>query len=239
MADRATGASAGDSSADASDGPDDAPTYIDTKLGMVTGAGTWFHIREDDLHAYAGEVLEYASVADLLRWAETWLRSARTVTLWLLPLLLWTLPDVGAAAAGVVLYVVWRLAAPSFPSDRVAAGFTYLDHAVVLGLYYVATLSVLAGMERYAAVGIGLFFFVTMRLGIFESTTTPLLRPLWTRIYPLPLPDQVLRALVIRIALRRRLPVPQIDELASEMMDRWNTRRSDDAKSPDDGAAPG
>lgn len=216
----------------------DAPAYVDTKLGIVTGAGTWFHVTEADLQTYAGEVLDHVPIPDLLSLAETWLDSARTVTLWAVPVLLWVLPEAWAAVAGAALYVVWRLFSPSFAFDRVARALSFVQHPVVQGLYYVAALSVFSGREQFLAVGIGLAFFVLLRWGVFAAATAPVLRPLWRQLYTLPRADQVLRGLVIRIALRHRLELSHIDAVAANVMDRWSTRRPDEAGSDATGDLP-
>jgi hypothetical protein len=49
-------------------------------------------------------------------------------------------------------------------------------------------------------------------------------------MYPLPVPDQVLRGLIVRTALKHRLELPQLDEMAREMMEMFG----DSSKEPDD-----
>jgi hypothetical protein len=53
-------------------------------------------------------------------------------------------------------------------------------------------------------------------------------------LYPLPVPDQVLRGLIVRTALKHRLELPQLDEMAHEMMEMFGDSPdgSDDADDP-------
>lgn len=218
---------------DTTDADRDGPTYVDTPYGMMTADGRWYHIPEADVREYAGAVLDHVSLDRLVQWADAWLDSPRTATLWLLPPLLWGMPVGGAVAAAVALYVGWALASPAWPgvgAARVASG---LSHTLVQGGYYVVALSYLAAIEQYAAVGTGLAAFVLFRWGIVGWAFGGVLRPLRRRLYPLPVTDQVLRALIVRAALKYRVSVPQVDALTSDILENWGARtESDDEDDP-------
>jgi hypothetical protein len=203
---------------------EESPTYVDTPYGLMTAAGRWYHIPEADVRDYAGAVLDHVSLDRLVQWADAWVDSPRTVTLWLLPPLLWALSPGWAAGGGLALYVVWALASPAWPSVSAAWAASGLSHAVVQGLYYVATLSVFAAGEQYAAVGVGLAAFVLFRWGVVDWALRRGLRPLRRRLYPLPVTDQVLRGLIVRAALKYRVSVPQVDALTSDILDNWGAQ---------------
>lgn len=200
---------------------DEPPTYVDTPYGLMTAAGRWYHIPEDDVREYAGAVLDHVSLNRLVQWADAWVDSPRTVTLWLLPALLWGLPVLWATGGAVALYVAWAVVSPAWPSVGGARAASGLSHAVVQGLYYVATLSVFAAVEQYAAVGVGLAAFVLFRWGVVGWVFQRVLRPLRRTLYPLPVTDQVLRGLIVRAALKYRVSVPQVDALTSDIIDNW------------------
>jgi len=201
-------------------------TYVDTPYGMMTEAGRWYHIPEADVREYAGAVLDHVSLDRLVQWADAWVDSPRTVTLWLLPLLLWGLPPAWAVGSAVALYVGWALASPALPSVGAARVTSWLSSAVVQGLYYVATLSALAALKQYTAVGIGLAAFVLFRWGVVEWATRKGLRPLYRLLYPLPVTDQVLRGLIMRAALKYRVSVPQVDALTKDIIKNWDSTDS-------------
>jgi len=207
--------------------------YVDTPYGMMTAAGRWYHITEADAQDYAGAVLDHVSLDQLVQWADAWVDSPRTVTLWMLPLLLWGLPSGGAAAGGLVLYVVWALASPAVSAVGAAWVASWLSNAVVQGLYYVATLSAFAAMEDYAAVGVGLAAFVLFRWGVVEWAFRKGLRPLRRWLYPLPVTDQVLRGLIVRAALKYRVSVPQVDAITSDILENWGAQSDEDDR-PDE-----
>lgn len=208
----------------------DPPAYVDTPYGLMTAAGRWYHIPEDDVREYAGAVLDHVSLDRLVQWADAWVDSPRTVTLWMLPPVLWVFSAAWAAAGAVSIYLVWALVSPAWPSVGAARAASGLSHAVVQGLYYVATLSVLAATEQYAAVGVGLAAFVLFRWGVMDWALGRVLRPLRRHLYPLPVTDQVLRGLIVRAALKYRVSVPQVDALTSDIIDNWvaETEAADD-----------
>jgi hypothetical protein len=203
---------------------------------MVTAEGRWYHIPEAALREYAGAVLDHVTLDDLLRWADVWVDSPRTVTLWALPALLWALPNGWAVVAALGLYVAWSLLSPALPSIgavRVASGLT---NVFVQGGYYVLTLSALAAAGYRSAMWVGLGAFVLFRWGVIDWAGGTVLRSLLRRLYPLPVTDQVLRGLIVRAALRYRVSVPQVDALTADILENWGAQTDPDADS--DASAP-
>lgn len=209
------------------------PTYVDTPYGMVTASGRWYHIPEEDIRAYASDVLEHVSLDRLINWADAWLDSPRTVTLWLLPPLLWALPVGWAVAAGVGLYGGWTLVSPSFPGPWAAWLVSGLQNVLLQGGYYVLTLSAFALADRFAAVGVGLLAFVLLRWGIVGWGARLGLRPLLKWLYPLPVTDQVLRALILRSAVHYRVSVSQVDALTADIIENLSAQSAESDESID------
>ena len=221
-----------DDSASETSGND--PVYVDTPYGMMTATGQWYHIPEADVRDYAGDVLEYVSLDQLLRWADAWGRSPRTLAAWLLPLLLWGLPIGWAAGSALGVFVAWALLSPALTSVVGAKIGTVLDYGVVQALYYVLTLSILAARDQLWAVGVGLIGFVLLRWGVVQWALRPLLRPAWRRLYPLPVTDQVLRGLIVRVALKHRLALPQVDAITEDILENWGARTDAEKETSDD-----
>jgi hypothetical protein len=222
----------------ASDGA--PPTFVNTPYGMVTAAGRWYHIPEEQARAYAGEVLNHVSLEDLIERADLWVDSPRTVTLWGMPLLLWALSPLWAVAATAGLYLVWALASPAVPSLWGTRAVGLLSNVFAQGGYYTAVLSLFAMEERFAAVGAGLAAFVLFRWGIVDWAVRGGLRVLRRRLYPLPVTDQILRGLMVRAALRHRVSVPQVDAITQDILENWGARADADGDEADsaDGAGP-
>ena len=216
----------------------EGPTYVDTPYGMMTAAGRWYHIPEEDVREYAGAGLDHVPLDRLVQWADTWMDSPRIVTLWAFPVLLWGLPVGWAVGGAVVLYVGWVLASPALPSVGAVRAASGLSHTLVQGGYYAVTLSYLASTEQYAAVGTGLAAFVLFRWGIVGWAFGAVLRPLRRRLYPLPATDQVLRGLIVRAALKYRVSVPQVDAITSDILDNWGARTGEKENESDQTAPP-
>lgn len=202
------------------------PTYVDTPHGIFTDAGIWFHVTEQQLRDYAEPVLEQVGIDKLLDWAGVWIRSPQVLTVWLLPILLWMFHPVVAGLGALGFYVGWKVLSPSVISTIALRVFNWLDVVVVQGLFYVLMMSIFAAQEQFAALAVGLIGFVVLRWGLLERAVKPLLRPLLQSIYPLPYPDQVLRALITRVAVNHRLSLPQIDDMQQKMIRTWTMKNN-------------
>lgn len=201
------------------------PRYVDTPYGIMTAAGFWYHVTEQGLREYAGEVFDYVSLDRLLRWADVWVGSTTTIVLWALPLLLWSLPVPWAVGCGLALYLLWAIASPALPSIIGVRVVSVLDNVLAQALYYVGFLSALAAAEQYTAVATGLTGFVLLRWGVVRWVFEYGLQPLRRVLYPLPVADQVLRGLIVRVALKYRLSLPQVDAITQDILENWGSHR--------------
>jgi hypothetical protein len=207
----------------------DPTSFADLGNGIVSGAGNWYNVNEETLREYAGDVVEHVPLGQLFAWADVWLESPRTVAIWSLPILLWTLPAAWAVAATVALYVTWSVLSPSFPNLWLVRAFSWLQNVVGQGLYYVFVLSILAPQVSFWTTGAGLVGFVVLRWGLARLALGPLAQLLRHPLYDLPLNDQVLRGFILRVALKHRVSLPQLDTMAHDILDRWGSRaRTDD-----------
>ena len=205
-----------------------SPPYVDTPYGILTEGGRWYHVTEQEVQDYAGAVLDHVSLEQLLRWADTWTDSAKAITLWGLPLLLWGLPVGWAVGGAIVLFVGWALLSPALPSLLAVRVVTVLDHVLAQSLYYVLTMSFFAAAEQYAAVGVGLGGFILLRWGVLEWMSGYLIRPLQQALYPLPVADQVLRGLIVRVALKHRLSLPHVDDITEDILENLRSHQDTD-----------
>ena len=202
-----------------------SPPYVDTPYGILTEGGRWYHVTEDDVQHYAGAVLEHVPLEQLLRWADTWVDSARPVALWSLPVLLWGLPVAWAAGGTLALFLGWALLSPALPIPLAVRVVSVLDSVLAQSLYYVLTMSVFAAAEMYGALGVGLGGFVLFRWGVLEWAAGHAVRPLRRMLYPLPVADQVLRALIVRVALKHRLSLPQVDDITKDIIENLDNQQ--------------
>jgi hypothetical protein len=199
--------------------------YIDTPYGLLTEGGRWYHVTEQEVEEYAGTVLDHVPLEQLLRWADTWIDSARTAVVWALPLLLWGVSVEWAVGGALTLFVAWALLSPALPSLLAVRAVSVLDHVLAQALYYVTPMSAFAAAERYGARGVGLLGFVLLRWGVLGWAFGYVVRPLRRSIYPLPVSDQVLRGLIVRVALKHRLSLPQVDDITEDILDNLHSHQ--------------
>lgn len=195
--------------------------YVATRNGIFTETGTWFAATEESIEQYAAGVLAVRPLPRLLADADVWLRGSTIVALWSLGIFLLLLPPVVASIASLTLYAAWSIIGPSFVSRVGARLLRVADNVLLQGLAFVILLSLLASAGSMAAVWIGLGGFIVYRWGIIQRLIDPLLRPIQRSLYELPVPDQVLRAFIVRIALKHGLDVPQIREIERGIRDKW------------------
>jgi hypothetical protein len=198
--------------------------YVDTPMGLFTASGIWFRTSEQALQEYAAPVLEHEPVERLLARSERWLRSAQTVALWLLPVLLMIVPPLSAALSTLTIYIGWRALSPAFTSRWVDGVLRVLDLVFVQGLYYVLLLSMFAAQEAYALVWIGLAGFILLRWNVISWASRPVVQRIWASLFKLPVADQVLRGFIIRAALANGVSLPELDRMERQILE--HTRRS-------------
>jgi len=194
--------------------PDDL--LLETPHGIVSPDGVHFRTTRALLEDFAGPVLEVVPLATLIGRAEVWLRGGPTVALWGLALLLLFLPPVWAAVAALVSYGLWETFGLVLVSRRVVAGLRVLERPLVQAVLYVAVLSALGVRGQVVAVGVGLLGFVLIRWGVLPRLLRPLFSVLRRPLTTLPPADQVLRAFVLRAALRHGIALPELDRLKRE-----------------------
>ena len=196
--------------------------YVETPQGIFTAGGSWFRTTETSLKTYAGEVLTYVPLRRLLAEAERWLRTPETLAIWSAPFFLALFGPASAAALVVVFYLLWKSVAPGVVLRWMLPVVELLEKPWVQALFYTAALTVLAWREEYAAVWVGIAIFVLLRWGLLSRAAAPLTEAVWKRLYDLPGPDQVLRALVVKVAMKHQLSLPELDRMRRDI---WNKMR--------------
>lgn len=202
----------------------EVPVYIDTPRGIVTAGGLELRTTEALLRDYAGEVLDAVGLPTLIRRTEVWTRSPQTAAALVLPFALAVLPWWAAVALALAVYALWTLAAPSLASSRMARLFSVLEHPVLQGLLYVAVLSALASSGQTAAAIAGTVGFVALRLGAVGAFMQRALGPVLDRLFALPVPDQTLRALIVREAFRRGIELDELGEISRRVQSFWRRK---------------
>jgi hypothetical protein len=166
-------------------------------------------------------VFAHEPLGALVRRAEVWVRAPATLALLALPIFLLGLPWWAAGLLALALYASAALALPAGPSRWAGGVLAVLERPLFQGVFYVLVLSWLGLGGEIAAVIVGLAGFVGFRLGAVQAAMAPLLAPAHARLYPLPPNDQVLRAHVVRAALRHGVRLPELARLERSARAAW------------------
>ncbi len=195
----------------------DRDLILDTPQGLVSPHGVHFRTTRALLEDFAGPVLKIVSLPTLIDRAEVWLRSGPAITLWALAMLLLFVPPLWAGIGALFVYLGWETFSPLWASRWLVGLLRGLENPIVQAVLYVAVLSALGVRGEVGAVGVGLAGFVLVRWGMIPWLLRPVLKALRRPLYTLPVADQVLRAFVLRAALRHNVALPQLEALKRDL----------------------
>lgn len=199
--------------------------YLDTPRGILSRGGLLFHTTVADLERLYGKVLEKVSLEALIDRAELWLTSHRAVTLWaMIPLLVYLSVPL-ACVLGLIIFVAWKTVAPALGNARLEAIIRLLSSVAAQLVGYVVAMSWLGAVENYSALIAGLAAFALIRWQLLDYLLGPLIAPIHERLYPLPVADQMLRAVIHAAAIRLNLKLPQFPSIS-----RWMPDEEDETK---------
>ncbi|MCW9708857.1 hypothetical protein [Fodinibius salsisoli] len=172
--------------------------FLETQLGIVTRTGDWFHTTAKHIEQFVPGLLKERSLDLLVEEAVAWVRSADSLALTILLVLLMFIHPIFAAIIAITFHFFWY---------RFKSGFVTIYLGKVLkmmntdGYLLITSLVVisLVGMDgQYLAAGVGLVFFFLMKLG--------LLKRLWDKIddeksEKLSLNDRVFKMVLVKYAM--------------------------------------
>jgi len=196
--------------------------YIETKLGIITRTGDWFHITAKQIEKFVPGLLEKRSLDKLVEEANAWVRSADSISLTILLVLLFFVHPVLAAVIATGVHFFWY---------RFKSGFVtiYLGKILKLmntdGYLLITSLVVISavGMNgQYLAAGIGLLFFFLMKLG--------LLKQLWDNIdkgveKKLSLNDRVFKMILVKYGMHYGLAPSQVEQMEDKFVELATSRK--------------
>jgi hypothetical protein len=92
--------------------------------------------------------------------------------------------------------------------------FEWLGWAPVQIVFYVIVLSKFGADDDYVALVAGLSWFIVIRWGLLDLVLRPIISLASRRMYPLPPPDQMLRAAIFSEAIRLGIPLDGFPSIA-------------------------
>ncbi len=192
--------------------------FIETKMGVVTQKGEWFHTTTEQISEFAPGLLEKISFSSLIKEAQAWVESASGLSLILLYVLLFFINPWLTAIITLLFHWLWYHNKSAFVVNKLYKIFIVTNSTIFLFILALVCLSILGMQQQYIALTTGLLFFVLMKPG--------LIRKLWDRFsvtysnVELSLNDRVLKMIIVKHAMYEADSSPQ--ELAN-MEERFAT----------------
>lgn len=191
--------------------------FVETKLGIVTQTGHWFHTTAEQIEDFAPGLLNHYSLDKLITDAHAWVRSADSLALTLLYGLLFLVDPILAALITITFHWLWYNFKSSFVNRYMGTLFTYMNRDAYLMIISLIALSYFGIEGEYLALGIGILFFFLFKLGIVNW--------LWNRLAntggdKLSLNDRVLKMIIVKYAMHKDLApaaVQQMEKKLNEM----------------------
>lgn len=195
-------------------------TYIETPRGILSRGGLVFHTVRSELERQYGDVLKEVSLEDLIERAGLWLHSHRAIAIWAMIPLLAYMPVGIACVLGLVVFLLWKLIAPALGTPRLEKAVRLLSSVPGQLVGYVIALSWLGSSGNYPALIAGLVAFALIRWQVLDYVLGPVTRYLYKRLYPLPVADQMLRAVIHAMAIKMKIILPQFPSMARWMSEK-------------------
>ncbi len=178
------------------------PVFLETPRGLFTPAGTWFRTTVEQLEGSYPEVLAQTDLNDLVYRSEIWLQSHRSLALLVVPIFLIVMPVGWSLGLGVVVSFGWMLLAPALGNRVFSRVLEWLGWDPMQVIFYVVVLSSFGAGGDYGRLAAGVGWFVLLRWRLLDLLVLPPAVRLSARLYPLPVPDQMLRAVIFSEAIR-------------------------------------
>ncbi|MDX1740477.1 MAG: hypothetical protein R3178_04250, partial [Rhodothermales bacterium] len=194
-----------------------APAFVDTVTFIVTGNGTVYRSTEKSLREYAPGLLERVPLDKLVTDSDLWLRLPMDLSLWILPVGLWQGGPWLGATSMISVYVVSAVLSPAGVSLYAMPLVRFLDRVTLQALYFIVSLSVLAQNGRLPEMWTGVGGFVVLRWSLMSRALGPILDRATGRIFRMPVPDQVLRAVIIKYAIRFGVSIPSLSDIEEDV----------------------
>ncbi|MEL7833911.1 hypothetical protein [Fodinibius sp. Rm-B-1B1-1] len=196
--------------------------FLETQLGIVTRTGDWFHVTTDQIKKFVPGLLDKRPLDNLVEEAIAWVRSADSLSLTLLLVLLLFINPIFAVTIAIAFHFMWYRTKSAFVTIYLGKVLKFLNTDGYLLITSLVIISALGMTGQYLAAGIGLVFFFLMKLG--------LLKRLWDKIdegvdKKLTLNDRVFKMLLVKYGMHYNLQPSQVQEMEDKFVELATSRK--------------
>lgn len=192
--------------------------YLETQMGIVTRTGDWFHTTKEDIEKFVPGLLEKRSLDQLVEEAVAWVRSADSLSLTILLVLLIFIHPLLAATIAVAFHFFWYRSKSAFVTIYLGKLLKFMNTDGYLLVTSLIVISLLGMDGQYLAAGVGLVFFFVMKLG--------LLKMLWDKIdegagkkNEISLNDRVFKMILVKYGMHYDLAPEKVQEMEQKFVD--------------------
>lgn len=198
--------------------------FAETQAGIVTRYGDWFHTNGEQIEKFIPGLLEQVDLPELVKAAQAWVKSADSLSMILLLVLLIFVHPVAAAILTITFHGFWYFYKSSFVviSLNKTLEILYKDGTQLLASLVI--ISYLGLIGQYLAAGIGLLFFFIFKLS--------LLRKAWDAIHQktsddgLPLNDRVMKMVLVKYSISEDLAPDKVQKMEDRVRELVTRRKS-------------
>lgn len=188
--------------------------FMETKLGIVTRSGEWFHTTTESIREFVPGLLKKVPLEVLIKDARAWVRSADSLALtMLLGLLLYVSPWL-AAVATIAFHWIWYNYKSAVANRWFGKVFYLMNTDAYQVVIALVVLSLFGMWGNYLALAIGIAFFFIFRLG--------LLNKLWNRLTvskSLTLNDRMLKMLIVTYAMHENVAPATVEQMEEQFQE--------------------
>lgn len=197
--------------------------FLETQLGIVTRTGDWFHTTSDQIKKFVPGLLEERPLEKLVEEAVAWVRSADSLALTILLVLLLVVHPIVAAAVAVAFHFFWYRSKSAFVTIFLGKVLKLINTDGYLLITSLVIISALGMNGQYLGVGTGLIFFFLMKLG--------LLKRLWDKIdegteKKLSLNDRVFKMILVKYGMYYDLAPEQVEQMEDKFVELATSRKA-------------
>ncbi len=186
--------------------------FMETKMGIVTRTGEWFHITGDQIEQFAPGLLEKVPLRNLVKDARAWVRSSDSLSLTLLLGMLLYLNPWLSAIATLAFHWLWYNYKSALANRWFGKLFSIMNTDGYQMVIALVVLSLLGMWGNYLPLGVGIVFFFILRLS--------LLNKLWDKLTStksLTLNDRILKMLIVKYAMKENVAPQQVRDMEEDL----------------------
>ncbi|MGM0545280.1 MAG: hypothetical protein ACQEST_01050 [Bacteroidota bacterium] len=196
--------------------------FLETQLGIVTRTGDWFHITSEQIKDFVPGLLDKRPLDKLVDEAIAWVRSADSLALTILLVLLLVVHPLFAAVIAIAFHFFWYRLKSAFVTIYLGKVLKLLNSDGYLLITSLVIISAVGMVGNYLAAGVGLVFFFLMKLG--------LLKRLWDYLdqgtdKKLTLNDRVFKMILVKYGMHYNLQPSEVQQMEDTFVELATSRK--------------